>query len=79
VVTDVRPVFPDGPEAVRGAMIVHSLKLSYLHNNESEEFFVAMDDDDLASLQKAVSRAEAKSKTLKGVITKAEMVDLDQK
>jgi hypothetical protein len=38
-----------------------------------------MDDDDLASLQKAVSRAEAKSKTLKGVITKAEMVDLDQK
>jgi hypothetical protein len=78
VISDVRPLFPDGPETALGAMLVHSLKLSYLHNGDSREFYVALDDNDLASLQKVISRAETKAKALKSIIAKAGLVDLDQ-
>jgi len=79
LVTDIRPVFTDGPEAVPGAMIVHMLKFSYIHDNQSKEFFVALDDEDLMKLQKVISRAEAKSKTLRGIIAKAGLIDLEEK
>jgi len=77
VVSDIRPVFADGPESAQGAVVVHTLKVAHVQGNESREFFVVLDDEDLATLQKAISRAEAKSKTLKSLIQKAELVDLD--
>jgi hypothetical protein len=79
ILSDIRPVFADGPEAAQGATIVHTLKISYLHDNDAREFFVAMDDADLSTIQKIVSRAETKSKTLKDIIIKSGLVDLDQK
>jgi hypothetical protein len=78
VLTDVRPVFGDGPEAIRGAVITHSLKLTYIHSGELEESFFALDDEDLAKLQKAIVRAEYKSKAIRLFMDKSGLLGMEQ-
>ncbi|HEY6417630.1 MAG TPA: hypothetical protein VIX59_01395 [Candidatus Binataceae bacterium] len=66
LLTDVRYVFQSDPdEEPYGAVIVHLLKLSYHEDGDHKEFFVAMDDDDVARLKAVLKRAEAKVKTLR--------------
>ncbi len=77
VLTDMRPVFGDGPEDLQGAIITHSLKLTSIHSNEVTESFFALDDDDLAMLQKTVARAEAKSKTMRAFIAKSGLPNME--
>jgi hypothetical protein len=77
VITDIRPVFLDEPDSAQGAMIVHVLKLSYFHDSEPKEIFVAMDYDDLNDLERTITRAKAKSKTIRDIIAKADLTDLE--
>jgi hypothetical protein len=77
ILTDLRPVFGDSPESVQAAVVFHNLKLTYMQCNESREFFVALDDQDLAMLQKTVIRAEAKSKALRTFAEKSGLPDLE--
>jgi hypothetical protein len=77
VITDIRPVFLDEPDSAQGAMIVHVLKLSYFHDSEPTEIFVAMDYDDLNDLERTITRAKAKSKTIRDIIAKADLTDLE--
>ena len=74
IFTDLRPVFSNGPESIQAAVVFHNLKLTYVQCNESREFFIAMDDEDLAMLQKTIIRAEAKSKALRAFIEKSGFV-----
>jgi len=66
VLTDVRYVFRANPEEEPyGAVIVHLLKLSYHESGGHKEFFVAMDDDDVATLQDVLKRATTKAASLR--------------
>jgi hypothetical protein len=77
VLTDIRPVFGEGPESFQAAIVTHSLKLTSIHSNQVQESFFALDDDDLIMLQKTIARAEAKSKTLRAFIESSGLPNLE--
>jgi hypothetical protein len=77
ILTDMRPVFGDGPDSLEGGIIIHNLKLTSIHSNEAQELFLALDDDDLIMLQKVIARAEAKSKTLRSFIEKSGLPSME--
>lgn len=71
IITDLRPVFgpmiEDGPKAM---VVVHLLKLAYHQGNEKhQQFYVALDANDLQAMRKLIDRAEAKAKSLKSTIS----------
>lgn len=73
ILTDVRAAFSDDPSIPPDAMtVMHTLRIRY-HDDTSRhrEFFVSLDDDDLASLKKAIERAQIKKKTLEALLAKA--------
>ena len=78
IVTDLRPVFRDGPEEPPSAMVLfHTLKLSYFdrqREGERSTFYIALDESDLIALKDLLDRAENKSKTLR---SKLEPVGID--
>ena len=70
IVTDLRPVFgssvEDGPRAM---LVEHILRLAYHQGSEKpQDFYVALDADDLRTLRQIIDRAEAKAKTLKSAV-----------
>lgn len=77
ILTDVRPVFEDEPSSgVVGAIIVHTLNLTYFRKGGDEEVYVALDDDDLILLEKAISRAREKGEVLGNFIKASGLSDL---
>jgi hypothetical protein len=79
ILTDIRPVFGSDPGvAPNAAVIVHMLNLSYHHEGEIKEFYVAMDNVDIQSLREALDRAELKTQSLKTVIKTAGVTYLDR-
>lgn len=81
VLTDVRPIFgPENPEAApKGAVIVHTLKISYLGDNDVKNFFVALDTKDVRDLLEQLERADAKAESLKKMLKTAGVSYLDAK
>lgn len=75
IVTDIRPVFePNDPEAPpKGALVVHTLKISYYDDNELKDFFVSFDTSDVDTLLDQLGRANAKAKSLKAVLAAAKV------
>ena len=75
IITDVRAVFVDDENDVSepvGALITHVLKIEYVkgsNSNNKEEFFVGLDEGELAELKKAIERAEKKAVHLRSMIT----------
>jgi hypothetical protein len=76
ILTDIRTVFKDLQDQPVGALIVHNLRITYRQDGDEKEFFVALDDSDLASLSKQIVRAEAQAKVLKKLLEKAEITYL---
>jgi hypothetical protein len=69
ILTDIRPVFgTTTDESPIAAVVVHTLRLSYFENNETKEFFVALDGQDLRTLRDQLNRASSKATSLKEVI-----------
>lgn len=64
ILTDMRPIFGDDVSKPAAAVIVHTLRVSYLSNRSSENaaFFVAMDSLDLQDLRDQIDRALEKEK-----------------
>jgi hypothetical protein len=79
VVTDLRPVFTDGADSPENALIVHLLRITHgdRQGNLSDLVF-ALDDVDVLKLQDALSRAQAKSSSLKRMLKSASMSVLEQ-
>ena len=68
IVTEVRPVFGVEDAEIAGAVVLHSLRISYIKDNEREEFFVAIDSDDLAKLIVDLERAKRKEEKVKEML-----------
>jgi len=71
IFTDVRPVFT-GEESesltLGAAQIVHTLKVSYLSEGSDHDFFLSLDDDDLAALSRQIRRARAKATKIRELL-----------
>lgn len=74
--TDVRPLFEsangEGP-AVMGALITFALKIGYHHGNQLRDFFVAMDSDDLNTLEELIAEARSQTKQLSPLLDTAQI------
>lgn len=78
VLTDMRPVFGINPEdPPRGAVIAHTLKISYHEGRDIKEFFVALDTDQLDELIGVLVRAGLKAESLKRFLGKTEVPYID--
>ena len=64
--TDLRPVFGDDDDLVaESGVLAHVLRLHYISSEGSHnDFFVALDNQDLEMLRYTIDRAEKKSETL---------------
>lgn len=71
ILTDIRPIFNENGDEAIGATIVHSLKIDFRKGENHHSFYVALDDTDLKTLQRQISRANIKSKTLQTILTKS--------
>jgi len=79
ILTDIRYAFRPDPEAEPyGAVIVHTLKLTYHEESEHKSFFVALDSVDLKQLRAAIGRAEKKEKQLKTQLETAQIHYFDR-
>ncbi len=79
VVTDLRPVFDQSGVAPQGLMIVHNLKVRYIHSGEEKEILFALDDADIILLKSVLVRAETKSASLERVIASTGISYLESK
>jgi hypothetical protein len=78
VISDIRLVFGESEEGnPKAAVIVHSLKLHYIQNNEHKEFFVALDDKDIGLLIDELIRAQEQAETLKSTLATANVPYID--
>lgn len=72
IVTDIRPVFGATPkDPPGGAVIVHTLKLSYLDDSQFKDFFLAMDARDIRILRDLLERADSKAESLRTILENA--------
>jgi hypothetical protein len=59
-----------------GAVVTHTLKLGYHETGEHKEFNVILDCIDLNFLREIIDRAQAKDRTLRGLLKEAHLADL---
>lgn len=65
MITDVRPVFnASGKISLNSMLVLHSLKIDYISDGDSKEFFLAIDETDLNKLIDLAQRAIDKGKSL---------------
>jgi hypothetical protein len=70
IMTDVRPVFGQNVEKPpTGAMIVHTLKISYHDESEEvKEFYVTLNTGDTGALSAELERANQKAESLRRML-----------
>ncbi|HKZ74524.1 MAG TPA: hypothetical protein VJ011_10700 [Steroidobacteraceae bacterium] len=77
VLTDARPVFGADPSNMPAAFVItHTLQLEFHENGEDQEWFVAVDANDLRSLKDAAERALKKEATLRNLLNKSGLVTM---
>lgn len=75
ILTDIRPVFATNqsrasePLEIKQAVIVHYLKMTYTRSGAHEDFFVVLDDADVASLIETLERAQKKAESIDTFLT----------
>ena len=79
--TDLRPIYhlkvSEKPDA---AVIIHMLKISQRDNfGHHQDYYFALDSNDLVTLQELAQRAMAKEKTLKGIMESSGVTVLNPK
>jgi hypothetical protein len=73
LVTDVRAIFAPALDAdpPKAAVLVHTLKIRYHTASGPNEFFVAMDSQDVHGLMKVLHRAREKERGLRAMMNKS--------
>lgn len=65
IITDIRVVFDDDlSEQKRNAVVVHRLNLEYSSPNKSNNFFIALTNEDLKNLKAVIDRALQKEEAI---------------
>ena len=77
ILTDLRYAFqPDPEQKPYGAVVIHTLKLSYHEEGNHKDFLVALDDKDIAALKVVLDRAETKARILRNQLESIGLADL---
>jgi hypothetical protein len=78
VLSDVRLLDEEGSEDdVNGAVIIHTLKIHYIENDQHKEFFVSLDTADVDVLIDALISAQERAKSLKAMLAAANVLYID--
>lgn len=78
ILTDMRPVFGESAsDSPAAAVVAYTLKISYHSGPRIEDFYVAMDLQDLRTLKGLIGRAESKGKALEAILQKAGIPSVD--
>lgn len=79
ILTDVRPVFDIDSDDIGGGLVIHTLKLEYISENDEEpqQFFVSLDSDDIEDLIRHLERAKQKATKLKKLLTASSITCID--
>ena len=74
ILTDIRPVFgDDAAEGAKAAVLVHALRIDFLHAGEPESIVMALEHRDLLGMEREIDRAMAKSTSLRSVLDTAQI------
>lgn len=73
ILSDIRVIFQNLETIPTEAVIIHNLRITYRQGDDKKEFFVALDNSDLAKLGKQILRAELKLKSIEKILQKAEV------
>jgi hypothetical protein len=77
ILSDLRPVFGSNIDArPSAAVIVHNLRITYNTARRQEQFFVALDAEDLDSLDGAITRARRKAKSMSSMLRSLDVPDV---
>jgi hypothetical protein len=72
VLTDVRAVFQPDPQVhPRAALILHNLRVSYIHDGDEKNIYLAMDKADIMTLENELKRALAKEASLRDALARS--------
>ncbi len=77
IITDARPVFNDDGSEIEAFAVIHMLRIHFEHNDNNQNFFTALDVDDLRQLREVIERAERKAETLKAVFKVTDIPYID--
>lgn len=79
ILTDIRPVFDVLTNDIGGGLIIQTLKLEYISDEDdsSKEFFVSLDSDDIDDLIDNLERAKAKAGKLKELLAASSIQCID--
>lgn len=76
--SDIRPVLSENRETTTdAAIIIHTLKIHYIQDNQHKEFFIALDTEDIVFLIDTLIRAQEKEETLKSILAAANVPYID--
>ena len=72
ILTDIRPIFGYGEDdSILASVIVQTLKLEFVKDDEEKEFFINLDEQDIDNLIGILQRAKRKSDQSKNLLKKA--------
>lgn len=81
ILTDIRPVYSDAdnvPTNISAAFVFHTFKISFIEDDESKDFYISLDADDLEKLKSTVDRALNKGSVAKQAISKwTELINME--
>jgi hypothetical protein len=77
ILSDIRPIFAENPETADAAVIIHNLQIAFHQNGKHQEFYVALDTDDIEILKKVIVRAERKTAALQAILKKSHVPYLE--
>jgi len=76
VLTDFRPVFSEAVNSINAGVIVHTLTIRFSQDGGHKDFYVALDNSDIKSLQLVLDRAVKKTDVLGSMIDRAGVTQL---
>jgi hypothetical protein len=65
--SDIRPVFINGVDEVKNAVVIHNLKISYQSSGKDKDVYFALDGADLQMLKEVVVLAERRVKAMEAI------------
>jgi hypothetical protein len=69
LISDIRPIFGnDVEEKPIATVLIHTLKIEYVENNDLRDFHVALDDKDVTNLIALLKHTQLKAENLKGFV-----------
>lgn len=68
ILTDIRPLYTDSADRIQGAVVSFTLRMKYRNADGEQDLSVALDENDIESLQKQCNRAVTKASVARSLM-----------